>query len=63
MTGYDPDRLHREIAFLTYHFHWSYHSVLSLEHRERQRWCSEINRINDESNRAASEPPRRHLTA
>ena len=40
------DQLYREIAFIAYHFHWSYDAILDLDHGERRRWCAEISRIN-----------------
>lgn len=48
------DQLYREIAFIAYHFHWSYEDILALEHADRRRWCEEISRINDTMN--AGEP-------
>ncbi len=50
MTRADPDRLFEEVAFVAYHFNWSHDEVLSLPHWERQRWCSEISRINERMN-------------
>ena len=46
MTRYPLDQLHEEIAFVAYHFHWSYGALLQLEHRERRRWVNEISKIN-----------------
>jgi hypothetical protein len=40
------DRLYEEIAYVTYHFHWSLDSVLDLEHRDRARYVEEIAKIN-----------------
>ncbi|KQN26640.1 hypothetical protein ASE86_11240 [Sphingomonas sp. Leaf33] len=45
-----PDHLYEEIAFIAYHFHWSYETLLALEHGERRRWCDEISRINARMN-------------
>jgi hypothetical protein len=42
---YPPERLREEMAFLAYHFHWSYREILALEHGERRRWCEEISSI------------------
>jgi uncharacterized protein DUF6760 len=39
-------QLYAEIAFIAYHFHWPYGELMTLEHRERRRWCSEISNIN-----------------
>ena len=46
MSGYPLDRLHEEVAFIAYHFHWSFEEIINLEHRDRHRWCEEISRIN-----------------
>jgi hypothetical protein len=46
MKGYPLERLHEEVAFLAYHFHWDYDVLMNLEHRERQRWCEEASKIN-----------------
>lgn len=54
MTGYPSDRLHEEVAFLAYYFHWPYEQILSMDHRERQRWVSETSRINQRLNEAAN---------
>lgn len=50
IVGYPLDRLHEEVAFLAYHFHWDYATILQLEHRDRQRWCSEVSKINQKIN-------------
>jgi hypothetical protein len=39
-----------EVAYIAYHFHWPYDDVLSLDHRERQRWVKEIATINERLN-------------
>lgn len=46
MTRYSLDRLYEELAFIAYHFHWSYEAVLNLEHHDRLRWVEEIANIN-----------------
>ncbi len=46
MSGYPLDRLYEEVAFIAYHFHWPFEEIINLEHRDRQRWCEEISRIN-----------------
>ncbi|HLB71685.1 MAG TPA: DUF6760 family protein [Candidatus Methanoperedens sp.] len=38
--------MYEEVAFIAYHFHWSFDEIVNMEHRERQRWCEEISRIN-----------------
>jgi hypothetical protein len=50
MTRYPSDRLHEEVAYLSYHFHWPYRQVMQLDHRERQRWVGELARINQRLN-------------
>ncbi|MEV0679702.1 DUF6760 family protein [Actinosynnema sp. NPDC050436] len=41
------DRLHEEVAYVAYHFHWSWESILDMEHHDRVRYVSEIARINN----------------
>ena len=48
--GYPLEKLYREVAFVTYHFHWSPDQVLGLEHAERRRWVEEILEINRQMN-------------
>ena len=43
---YAADRLHEEVAYVAYHFHWSLDELLDLEHTERRRWADEIARLN-----------------
>lgn len=43
---HDPDRLFEEIAYVAYHFHWPMDDILDLEHAERQRYVTEIGRLN-----------------
>lgn len=50
MKRYPADRLHEEVAYMAYHFHWPYHEIMQLDHRERQRWVTEIARINQRLN-------------
>jgi hypothetical protein len=49
------ERLHEEVAYIAYHFHWPRDMIMDLEHGERQRWVEEIAKINgrlrDESQR------------
>ena len=47
---YVTGRLHEEIAYVAYHFHWSREEILGLTHHERQRWVREIARINTRVN-------------
>ncbi|WP_405805281.1 DUF6760 family protein [Streptomyces sp. NBC_01187] len=39
---YAVDRIHEEIAYIAYHFHWSLEDILDLEHRDRRRYAQEI---------------------
>jgi hypothetical protein len=43
---YASDRLHEEIAYVAYHFHWPLGELLDLEHHDRLRYVAEIDRIN-----------------
>ena len=52
MIGYPSDRLFEEVAYIAYHFHWSYEHIMGLEHQERQRWVEEIAKINKRLNDA-----------
>lgn len=38
------------MAFIAYHFHWSYEQIMMLEHRERRKWCQQISDINRKAN-------------
>ena len=44
---YAADRLHEEVAYVAYHFHWSLDDILDLEHADRRRFVDEIGRINN----------------
>ncbi len=46
MKGYPLDQLHEEIAFLAYYLHWDFATLMNMEHRQRQRWCKEVSRMN-----------------
>lgn len=43
---YAADRLHEEVAYVAYHFHWALDDILDLEHPDRLQYVSEIARIN-----------------
>lgn len=55
MTRYPLDRLHQEVAYIAYHFHWSRDEILWLEHAERLRWVQEIAAINARLSSGAEE--------
>ncbi|NEO72506.1 DUF6760 family protein [Moorena sp. SIO3H5] len=46
MLGYPLDQLHQEVAYLAYHFHWHYESIMAMEHSQRRRWVEEVAQIN-----------------
>ena len=50
--SYPLGRLHQEVAFIAYHFHWPLSEILDLPHPMRQRWVEEISDINERLNRA-----------
>lgn len=56
MSGYPSDRLHEEVAYLSYYLHWPYEQVMSLDHHERRRWVEEVARMNRERNTLADAP-------
>jgi hypothetical protein len=39
------DRLWAEIVYIAYHLHWSFDSILELDHASRARVIEEIGRI------------------
>jgi hypothetical protein len=53
VTRYPLDLLYEEIAFVAYYLHWPYQQIMALDHRERQRWVSEVSRVNQRLNDAA----------
>ncbi len=42
IVTYATDRIHEEIAYIAFHFHWSLESILDLEHRDRRRYTEQI---------------------
>ncbi len=54
MTGYPLERLHEEVAYIAYYFHWPLMDILTLEHRQRRRWVEEIAKINRRLNAGTS---------
>ncbi len=59
MKSYPLERLYEEIAYIAYHFNWDKDRIMTMEHRDRQRWVSEIARINRKMNEDTSEKERR----
>ena len=48
---YAPDRIHEEVAYVAFHFHWELDALLDLEHADRLRFVEEIARINSRMKR------------
>ena len=46
MISYPLEKIYEEVAFVAYHFHWSFEEILNMEHRDRQKWVQEISSIN-----------------
>ncbi|MGI5531989.1 DUF6760 family protein [Streptomyces syringium] len=42
---YAADRIHEDVAYLAYHFHWSLDQILDLEHADRLRYVERIARL------------------
>ncbi len=47
---YGTDRIHEEVAYVAYHFHWPRTEILDLTHADRVQYVSEIARINTRMN-------------
>ena len=43
---YAPDRIHEEVAYVAYHFHWGMNEILDMAHPTRVRFVEEIGKIN-----------------
>ncbi|HEV8483534.1 MAG TPA: DUF6760 family protein [Blastocatellia bacterium] len=43
-------RLYEEVAYIAYHFHWPQQEIVEMDHFERQKWVSEVARINQRLN-------------
>ena len=43
---YASERLFEEVAYVAYHFHWSFEELLDLEHPVRRMFVEEIDRLN-----------------
>jgi hypothetical protein len=53
MIGYPSEKLFEEVAFIAYYLHWPHKQIMSLDHRERQRWVEEVSKINRQLNEPA----------
>ncbi len=47
---YPEEELYKEMAFISYYFHWGSSDVMGLDHVTRRKWCGEISRINESLN-------------
>lgn len=56
MRAYPVRLLYEEMAFIAHHFHWTHAELMSLDHRERRRWCQEISRMNRALDGAPANP-------
>jgi hypothetical protein len=43
---YAADDIYREVAYVAYHFHWSFDDIINMEHLQRRRFVGEIDRMN-----------------
>ncbi|MBD2503808.1 DUF6760 family protein [Anabaena azotica] len=53
IIGYPLSRLYEEVAYLAYHFHWSYEQLIVMEHSDRLQWVAEVAKINQRFNEPA----------
>ncbi len=51
---YAADRLWEEVAYVAFHFHWSFEEILDIEHGTRRQLIGEISKINERLNAMAS---------
>lgn len=50
LATYPVEEIYEEAAFIAYHFHWAHDDIMSMEHRDRRRWCQHISKINKQFN-------------
>lgn len=50
ILSYPPESLHREVAYIAYHFHWGKDAIMEMAHPERGQWVKEIAHINRQAN-------------
>ena len=43
LVSYPAADLQAEVAFLSMQVHWTLEEILTLEHRDRNRWIDQIN--------------------
>lgn len=56
MSAYPIDKIYEEVSFIAYYFHWSHDEIMSMEHKERRRWCEEISTIHRKLNDEPDNP-------
>ena len=49
IVGYPLERLRQEVAYLGFHVHWSYETVMNMEHWERRYWLREVVALGSEA--------------
>jgi hypothetical protein len=54
VLSYPLEKIYQEVAYISYHFHWSLDSILEMEHKECQIWIREISEINKQINESRS---------
>lgn len=47
VVSYPAADLQAEVAFLSLQVHWTLEEILSLEHRDRNRWIDQINQLTE----------------
>ncbi len=45
---YPEAELYKEMTFLSYYCHWDYGTVMTLDHKQRRKFCAEVSAINRE---------------
>jgi hypothetical protein len=50
VSRYPSEQLLEEVAYLAYHFHWSHDQIMTMEHRDRQQWVTQVAQINQKLN-------------
>ena len=48
--GYPLDQIHEEVAYIAYHFHWEFDTLMNLPHIGRREWVNQIASINQRIN-------------
>lgn len=46
---YASEQLVEEVAYVAYHFHWSFEEILDLEHPLRLRFVAAIDELNNQA--------------